>query len=130
MLLYKPKKNQAGKGGKRLLISITVLGSAGPIRLVVQEDELVAGVIGTALKSYSREGRLPVLGSDLNDFDLYCTVAGTEALSPWERIGSMGARNFILCKNQKAGEREGKLEVGQKGNNNNGWKAWFSFNNK
>lgn len=76
MLLYKQKKNQGSKGGNRLLISVTVLGSAGPIRFVVNEEELVAAVIDTALKSYAREGRLPVLGSDLNDFFLYCPNAG------------------------------------------------------
>lgn len=78
MLLYnKQKKNQNAKGN-RLLISINVLGSAGPIRFVVSEEELVAAVIDTALKSYAREGRLPILGSDLNDFLLYCPNAGSE----------------------------------------------------
>lgn len=76
MLLYKQKKAQVPKGN-RFLISITVLGSAGPIRFVVNEEELVAAVIDTALKSYAREGRLPVLGSDLNDFLLYCSNAGS-----------------------------------------------------
>ncbi|KAL2558947.1 hypothetical protein Fot_03686 [Forsythia ovata] len=97
MLLYKQKKNQAEKG-KRFLISVTVLGSAGPIRFVVNEEELVAVVIDTALKSYAREGRLPILGSDLNNFVLYCPNAGTEVLSPWESIGSLGVRNFMLYK--------------------------------
>jgi hypothetical protein len=77
MLLYKPKKNQNTKGN-RLLISITVMGSAGPIRFVVNEDELVAAVIDTTLKAYAREGRLPVLGSNLNDFFLYCPNAGLD----------------------------------------------------
>lgn len=77
MLLHKHKKNQNAKGN-RLLISITVLGSAGPIRFVVNEEELVATVIDTALKSYAREGRLPVLGSDLDDFMLYCPYIGTD----------------------------------------------------
>lgn len=77
MLLSKQKKNQVGKGN-RFLISITVLGSAGPIRFVVNEEELVAAVIDTALKSYAREGRLPVLGSDLSNFVLYCPLAGME----------------------------------------------------
>ena len=77
MLLYKPKKNQNAKAN-RLLISITVLGSAGPIRFVVNEDELVAAVIDTALKSYAREGRLPILGSNLNEFILYCPNAGPD----------------------------------------------------
>lgn len=75
MLLQK-KKSQ--RKGNRLLVSITVLGSAGPIRFVVNEDELVATVIDTALKSYAREGRLPVLGSDFNSFVLYSPCAGTE----------------------------------------------------
>lgn len=77
MILYKQKKNQNAKG-KRLLISINVLGSAGPIRFVVNEEEVVAAVIDTALKSYAREGRLPVMGSKLDDFLLYCSSAGTD----------------------------------------------------
>ncbi|KAG7974327.1 hypothetical protein I3843_06G043600 [Carya illinoinensis] len=97
MVLYKPKKNQNAKGN-RLLVSITVLGSAGPIRFVVSEQELVATVIDTALKSYAREGRLPVLGSNLDEFFLYCPNAGPDALSPWDTIGSQGAWNFMLCK--------------------------------
>ncbi|KAJ6312691.1 hypothetical protein OIU77_014252 [Salix suchowensis] len=97
MVLYKQKRNQAAKGN-RFLISVTVLGSAGPIRFVVNEEELVVAVIDTALKSYAREGRLPILGSDLNDFLLYCPNAGSDAISPWETIGSLGARNFMLCK--------------------------------
>ncbi|RVX12543.1 hypothetical protein CK203_011574 [Vitis vinifera] len=89
MLLYKQKKNQSAGKANRLLISINVLGSAGPIRFVVSEDELVAAVIDTALKSYAREGRLPILGSDLNNFLLYCSNAGSDALSPWETIAVM-----------------------------------------
>ena len=50
MLLYKQKKNQ-NANGRRFLISINVLGSAGPIRFVVNEEELVAAVIDTTLKS-------------------------------------------------------------------------------
>ncbi|KAA8529037.1 hypothetical protein F0562_033475 [Nyssa sinensis] len=125
MLPYKQKKNQAGKGN-RLLISITVLGSAGPIRFVVNEDELVAAVIDTALKSYAREGRLPVLGSDLSNFVLYCPNAGTEALSPWETIGSHGVRNFILFKKPQAEKAidDGKSVIARKGNGS--WKSWFN----
>uniref|UniRef100_A0A5B6ZX05 DUF7054 domain-containing protein n=1 Tax=Davidia involucrata TaxID=16924 RepID=A0A5B6ZX05_DAVIN len=125
MLLCKQKKNQADKGN-RLLISITVLGSAGPIRFVVNEEELVAAVIDTALKSYAREGRLPILGSDLNNFVLYCPNAGTEALSPWETIGSLGVRNFLLFKKPQPenGVDDGKSAIARKGNGS--WKAWFN----
>ncbi|XP_065856191.1 uncharacterized protein At4g22758-like [Euphorbia lathyris] len=127
MLLYKPKKNQPAKGN-RLLISVTVMGSAGPIRFVVNEGELVAAVIDTALKSYAREGRLPVLGSDLNAFLLYCPNAGSGAMSPWETIGSLGFRNFMLCKKPKAvkmgDEERPNTAVAQKGSGS--WKSWIN----
>lgn len=97
MLMNKSKKVAAEKGN-RVLITVNVLGSAGPMRFVVNEKELVAAVIDMVLKSYAREGRLPVLGSNLNDFLLYCPGAESEALSPWETIGAKGCRNFMLCK--------------------------------
>lgn len=77
MFLYKQRKNNIAKGN-RLLISITFMGSAGPIRFVVNEEELVVAVIDTALQSYSRVGRYPVLGSNINDFLLYCPHAGSD----------------------------------------------------
>ncbi|KAF6144582.1 hypothetical protein GIB67_006074 [Kingdonia uniflora] len=100
MLLQKQKKGSQIAKGNRFLITITVLGSAGPIRFVVNEEEIVAAVIDTTLKSYAREGRLPILGSDLSCFQLYCSNAGSDALSPWETIGSRGGRNFLLYKKQ------------------------------
>ncbi|XP_034700894.1 uncharacterized protein At4g22758-like [Vitis riparia] len=129
MLLYKQKKNQSAGKANRLLISINVLGSAGPIRFVVSEDELVAAVIDTALKSYAREGRLPILGSDLNNFLLYCSNAGSDALSPWETIGSNGARNFMLCKKPQPQNTtevgvEGRAGMPRKGSGS--WKAWIN----
>ncbi|KAF2305536.1 hypothetical protein GH714_006295 [Hevea brasiliensis] len=125
MLLYKPKKNQPAKGN-RLLISVTVLGSAGPIRFV-NEEELVATIIDTALKSYAREGRLPVLGSNLNDFFLYCSNAGSDALSPWETIGSLGSRNFMLCKKPQPVKVDSDARSNSaiaKGSGS--WKSWIN----
>ncbi|XP_059655377.1 uncharacterized protein LOC132302510 [Cornus florida] len=125
MLLYKQKKSQPSKGN-RLLISITVLGSAGPIRFVVNEEELVATVIDTALKSYAREKRLPILGTDINNFVLYCPNAVAEALSPWETIGSLGVRNFMLCKKSQPEKAmdDAKSEISRKGTGS--WKTWFN----
>lgn len=68
------------KNNTRFLIAVNVLGSAGPLRFVVYENDLVACVIDTALKSYAREGRLPVLGSIVNDFVLYCSDAGFDGI--------------------------------------------------
>ncbi|GMY24680.1 hypothetical protein FCV25MIE_19922 [Fagus crenata] len=131
MVVQKNKKNndsQSMKGvkGNRFLITVNVLGSAGPLRFVVNEDDLVAGVIDTALKSYAREGRLPVLGSDVNDFVLYCADVGFDALNPWESIGSCGGRNFLLSKKQRLPQMtEGRSEmIAEKGSGC--WKAWLN----
>ncbi|PNY01043.1 hypothetical protein L195_g024330 [Trifolium pratense] len=64
MLMSNQKKNV-----KRLLININVLGSAGPIRCFV--------VINIALKSYAREGSLPILGTNITSFALYCPHVGS-----------------------------------------------------
>ncbi|XP_027336919.1 uncharacterized protein At4g22758-like [Abrus precatorius] len=117
--------NQRGRIN-RFLVTINILGSAGPIRFVVSEKELVSRVIDTALKSYAREGRLPVLGFDATNFFLYCANAGFDALSPLEPIGSFGVRNFVLCKKHvypSKTEPQSELATPKNGS---GWKAWFN----
>ena len=80
MVLQKNKKgryeDEKRKKSTRFLVTINIMGSAGPIRFVVNEKEVVSEVIETALKSYAREGRLPVLGFDATNFFLYSANAG------------------------------------------------------
>ncbi|XP_030536703.1 uncharacterized protein LOC115745342 [Rhodamnia argentea] len=114
----------------RFLAIINVLGSAGPIRFVVKKDDLVSGVIQTALKTYDREGRLPVLGTDVNNFVLHA-AADSDALIPSEAIGSQGGRNFVLCKKQIQPQMtEARSEMISR-KRSGSWKAWlnksFSF---
>ncbi|CAI0451501.1 unnamed protein product [Linum tenue] len=66
----KKEKKKSSKNNKFLVI-VNVLGSTGPIRLVVKEDDAVAAVIESTLRAYAKEGRLPGLGSDVTDFVLY-----------------------------------------------------------
>lgn len=121
---YSDSQNVKGVKNNRFLITVNVLGSAGPLRFVVGEKDPVVAVIDTALKSYAREGRLPVLSSDVNDFVLYCADAGFNAPRPGESIGSLGGRNFVLCKNQKQPQMtEGRPEKTPP-KRSNGWKAW------
>ncbi|CAM8959050.1 unnamed protein product [Rhodiola kirilowii] len=94
----KNNKKQNEKGKNRILISVKVVGSAGPIRLIVNEDDVVADVVEKALKIYACQGRLPVLGSNVKDFQLFCPAAESDYLDPRETIGCFGARNFMLCK--------------------------------
>ncbi|KAL2333230.1 hypothetical protein Fmac_014443 [Flemingia macrophylla] len=121
-------EEQKTSSSNRFLVTINIMGSAGPIRFVVSEKELVSGVIDTALKSYAREGRLPVLGFDAAHFLLYCANAGFDALSPLEPIGSFGARNFVLCKNQvySSSNKGPSSELVSQKSNGGGWKAWLN----
>lgn len=96
-VLLKHKKNkeaQTNVKNNRFLITVNVVGSVGPIRFVVNEDDLVAGVIDTTLKSYARL-----------------------ALNPWERIGSHGERNFGLYKKKSESQitKEMSEMIDQKG---------------
>ncbi|CAH2033695.1 unnamed protein product [Thlaspi arvense] len=132
MLLYNKQKKREIVKGNRILISVTFLGSAGPIRFVANEGDLVASVIDTALKCYAREGRLPILGSDFNDFLFYCPMIGPGALSPWEAIGLLGARNFMLCKKpeeKKVEEDDGRSNFpinGARKRAGGSFKAWIN----
>ncbi|CAF2271646.1 hypothetical protein BRARA_D00761 [Brassica rapa] len=107
---------------KKILVSVNVLGSVGPIRFLVNEDDKVSSVINTALKTYARQGRIPVLGFDVNNFIFYSNSAGFKTLNPQEKIGSMGETNFLLCKREREplekveGREESKAREGK------GWK--------
>ncbi|CAN8243573.1 unnamed protein product [Cochlearia groenlandica] len=114
-------KGEAPK--KKLLVSVKVLGSVGPIRFLVNEDEQVSSVINTTLRAYARQGRIPSLGFDVNHFIFYSINAGFNALNPKEKIGSMDVMNFLLCKKEPRpmdkveGRRKSRAQAGH------GWKS-------
>ncbi|XP_047324090.1 uncharacterized protein At4g22758-like [Impatiens glandulifera] len=131
--MFLQKQQQKKKSNSnRLLVSITVLGSAGPIRFVVNEEDIVSAVIEIALKNYAKEGRFPVIGSYSDDFILYCSFYGTDALDPLMKIGSAGVRNFMLFK-KPSPQVEGfdedqvkKQEIDASRKRNGGIKSWFN----
>ncbi|KAL9254951.1 hypothetical protein AKJ16_DCAP08966 [Drosera capensis] len=132
MLMGKNKKVGAAAGkGNRILITVNVIGSAGPMRFVVDERETVRSVIETLLRSYAREGRLPVLGSDAEGFVMFCPGAESDALSPCEAIGAKGFRTFMLCKKPQpvkslVGDNTapGKHRLARRGTGS--WKSWIN----
>ncbi|KAL9230650.1 hypothetical protein vseg_005974 [Gypsophila vaccaria] len=107
--------------------TFSINGSAGPIRFLVNEEDMVRGIIETALKHYAKEGRLPVLGSDPNKFILYCANAGIDPLNQREEIGSSRVRNFVLCKKpeQPANMTESRAEVISRKDGAT-WKTWLT----
>ncbi|KAK2441873.1 hypothetical protein QL285_013114 [Trifolium repens] len=129
-MVFEKNKNRGyqktEKNNNRFLVTINIMGSSGPIRFVVNEKELVSGVIDTSLKSYAKEGRLPVLGFNAANFLLYHPNAGFDVLNPIEPIGSYEARNFVLCKKQEyLSKKEPQSEL-ISSKSNGGWKAWLN----
>ncbi|XP_023529063.1 uncharacterized protein LOC111791812 [Cucurbita pepo subsp. pepo] len=119
------------EGGKRLLVSVNVVGSSGPLRFVAKEEDLVSEVIHAALKSYARQARLPHLGTHASNFLLYSSNSEDPyaSLNPMETIGSKQARNFVLCKKAAtasplpADQNMKKLMTLKE---SHGWKAWIN----
>lgn len=91
-------KAAAVMGGRaaRVLVTVTVLGSAGPLRFLVDEGESVTGLIRAALRCYAREGRMPLLGADAANFLLYTANGRSDALKADETISFNGCRSFML----------------------------------
>ncbi|TVU42307.1 hypothetical protein EJB05_08704, partial [Eragrostis curvula] len=88
-------KAAAGFGSdarSRVLVTVTVLGSAGPLRFLVDEGETVAGLIRAALRCYARKGHMPLLGADPAEFLLYTANSRSDALKADERISFNGCR--------------------------------------
>lgn len=68
-------RRASGGGGKspRLLIVVDVMGSPGPFKFLVNDGDPVSTVIATTLRNYSKEGRIPALSTNVDDFLLYST---------------------------------------------------------
>nr|XP_027122198.1 uncharacterized protein LOC113739152 [Coffea arabica] len=111
------KRNDENKNGKnnsnnKFLITINILGSTGPIRFVVNEDDTVSEGMDAAQKLYAHQERFPVFGSDVNSFLLYPANAGLDTLNLSESIGLPGVRNFVLCKKQRQPQMTAASKVG------------------
>ncbi|CAI9282496.1 unnamed protein product [Lactuca saligna] len=118
-----PKKTKNITVDNRLLITVNVVGSSGPLRLVVNKNDKVSTVIDSSLKLYARGGRLPVLGSDFKNFMLYALIEGS-ALDPSQEIGSYKGRNFALCKKKNKQVNEARsLMINRK--HSGRWKGWL-----
>lgn len=77
-----------------MLVTVTVLGSPGPLRFLVDKNDKVARVIEMALRVYARQGRLPALNT--KSVELYCHNGDFKALDPMQSVGELGTRQFLL----------------------------------
>ncbi|KAI3665597.1 hypothetical protein L6452_44224 [Arctium lappa] len=129
--ISKKKKNDECLKKNRVLITVNVIGSPGPLRLLVNEDDTVSTVIESSLKLYARGGRLPILGSDFKNFILYLSNARSDALNSSEAIGLSGGRIFVMSK-KKIGEQmtEARSDMITRQTDVRRWKSWLNNLNK
>ncbi|KAL9994602.1 hypothetical protein Hdeb2414_s0892g00958501 [Helianthus debilis subsp. tardiflorus] len=130
MMIKKKKNSDSGNvKKKRFLITVNVLGSSGPLRFVVNDDDKVSEVIDSSLKMYARSGRLPVLGSDFNNFLLYPSNADqSEAMKANEVVGSCDERTFVMCKKQNHPRMtDPRSDMITRYRWSRGWKTWFKI---
>lgn len=88
----------------KLLVSITIAQSIGPLRLLLFKDATVEEVIKAAFVLYAKEGRKPLLSNDPAAFGLHYSQFSIDCLNPAEKIKDLGSRNFFLCPKATAKE--------------------------
>ncbi|XP_021736016.1 uncharacterized protein At4g22758-like [Chenopodium quinoa] len=92
----------------KVLITVTVEGSPGPIRTLIKLGTSVEDTIKLVVQKYGEEGRTPRLDKDSVSFDLHVSYFSLQCLERSDAIGDAGSRTFYLRKNDKKC-REGTL---------------------
>ncbi|CAL9043717.1 uncharacterized protein At4g22758-like isoform X2 [Musa acuminata AAA Group] len=83
--------------GAKVVVSVTVEGSPGPVRAMVRTGASVEEAIAAVVDKYSREGRTPFLGREAAaSFQLHHSHFSLQSLSKSDKISEVGGRNFYL----------------------------------
>ncbi|KAK4747444.1 hypothetical protein SAY87_014030 [Trapa incisa] len=81
----------------KVVVSVTVEGSPGPIRTMVKLGSTVDQTIRLVMDRYSEEGRMPKLDQDCSiGFELHHSYFSLQCLDKSQRIGEVGSRSFYL----------------------------------
>ncbi|CAK8535337.1 unnamed protein product [Lathyrus sativus] len=82
----------------KLLLKVTVLGSLGPVQILLKPESTVGDLVDAAVRQYVKEGRRPILLSNVaSDFDLHYSQFSLESLCREEKLVKLGSRNFFMC---------------------------------
>lgn len=65
-------QTKAEESSDPILVSVNVLGSPGPLRIVVDKNDSVQETVDFALRRYTAQKRLPALVEPTACFGLYC----------------------------------------------------------
>lgn len=81
----------------KVVVSVTVEGSPGPVRAMVKLGATVDEAIGVVVDRYKREGRSPRLDCERPDsFELHHSHFSLQSLNKSAKIGEVGSRSFYL----------------------------------
>ncbi|KAH7833707.1 hypothetical protein Vadar_008892 [Vaccinium darrowii] len=96
---FSPQKIEGGGYRKeaKVVVNVTVEGSPGPIRTMVQLGSSVEETIRIVVNKYSKEGRSPLLDKHAaSTFELHPSYFSLQCLSKSDMIGEVGSRSFYL----------------------------------
>ncbi|KAG2658192.1 hypothetical protein PVAP13_1KG254800 [Panicum virgatum] len=83
----------------KVVVSVTVEGSVGPVKAMVRLDASVGEAIAVVVERYAREGRSPRLDpAALECFQLHHSHFSLQNLNKNDKIGEVGGRKFYLHK--------------------------------
>ncbi|CAA7391731.1 unnamed protein product [Spirodela intermedia] len=92
-----PSQTKSVEGERKVLVTVTVEGSPGPVRVLVGLQESVGEAIRAVVEGYCREGRSPKLDpAAVASFQLHHTQFCLESLNKEDTLGQVGSRNFYL----------------------------------
>ncbi|PAN06044.1 hypothetical protein PAHAL_1G214200 [Panicum hallii] len=87
----------------KVVVSVTVEGSVGPVKAMVRLDASVGEAIAAVVERYAREGRSPRLEpAAAEGFQLHHSHFSLQSLNKNDKIGDVGGRNFYLHKNDSS----------------------------
>ncbi|KAL6842004.1 hypothetical protein ACP4OV_028204 [Aristida adscensionis] len=96
-----PKTNPLEEA--KVVVSVTVEGSAGPVKAMVRLGASVGEAIAAVVERYAREGRSPRLDpAAAEGFQLHHSHFCLESLKKNDKIGDVGGRSFYLHRNDVA----------------------------
>uniref|UniRef100_A0A7C9EUD6 DUF7054 domain-containing protein n=1 Tax=Opuntia streptacantha TaxID=393608 RepID=A0A7C9EUD6_OPUST len=105
--LNRRRTNSGYEKDAKVVITVTVEGSPGPIRALVKLGASVEDMIKLVIKKYEEEGRTPRLDHHTpSSFDLHLSYFSLQSLDRTDAIGEVGSRSFYLRKGKMKSHEE------------------------
>ncbi|XP_054810267.1 uncharacterized protein At4g22758 [Prosopis cineraria] len=99
LLPSSPQNHEGFRKEAKVVVSVTVDGSPGPIRTMVKLGSSVDDTIKLVVNKYSDERRTPKIDPNASaSFQLYDSHFSLQGLDKSELIGDVGSRSFYLRK--------------------------------